>query len=89
MIPVGASASPALRRAVGRTGLPLPPLWVGGLFLTSLITYKLVLLTDAGAARAGPIDELKESTYGFVFFVFALVTLAEHRRRNPRHQPRS
>ncbi len=80
VLPTAASMSPAVRRWVEFTGLPIPPLWVGGLFLTSIITYKLILLTDAGAARAGPLDELKESTYAFVFFVLALFEIIRTRR---------
>jgi hypothetical protein len=72
--------SPNFRRRVEFTGLPIPPLWVGGLFLTSIVTYKLILLTNAGAARAGPLDELKESTYAFVFFVLALFEISRPNR---------
>ena len=61
-LPVLAAASPWVRVRLVRAGLPVPPLWTGGLFLTSYFIYKVVAFIHADTIRAHALDELKETS---------------------------
>jgi hypothetical protein len=76
VIPIAATHSPATRRILESAGMPIPPLWIGGLFLASFASYKVFAAVAADTTRAFPLDELKETTYAAVFTVFALYSLA-------------
>ena len=79
-LPVLAAASPRVRVGLDRAGLPVPPLWTGGLFLTSYAIYKAVAFIHAGTIRAHALDELKETSYAAIYAFIAVAALISDRR---------
>lgn len=79
-LPVLAAASSCVRAGLDRAGLPVPPLWTGGLFLTSYFIYKVVAFIHAGTIRAHALDELKETSYAAIYAFIAMAALISDRR---------
>jgi len=76
VVPISANRSHRVRRTLKSAGIPIPPIWVGWLFLASFISYKTVAAIAAGSTRAFPLDELKETSYAAIFAFFAMYSLA-------------
>jgi len=76
VVPISAKRSERVRRALTFTGIPIPPIWAGGLFLATYISYKTTAAIDAGSIRAHSLDELKETTYAAIYAFFAIWSLA-------------
>jgi hypothetical protein len=75
-LPISAKRSERVRRALIFAGIPTPPIWAGGLFLATYISYKITAAVDAGSIRAHSLDELKETTYAAIYAFFAIWSLA-------------
>ena len=58
----------------------MPPLWTGGLFLTSYAIYKVVAFIHADTIRAHALDELKETSYAAIYAFIAMAALISDRR---------
>ena len=80
VLPIAAWYSPRLRGLLDRADLPVPPFWIGGLFMTSYATYKLVAYIHAGTIRAHALDELKETSYAAIYAFVAVAALLASRR---------
>ena len=80
VVPISEAMSQQTRRALLYAGIPIPPIWVGCLFLVSFISYKTTAALTADPIRGFPLDELKETTYAAVFAFFAVYSLATNRR---------
>jgi hypothetical protein len=76
VVPISAKRSERVRRALIFAGIPIPPIWAGGLFLATYFSYKTTAAIDAGSIRAHSLDELKESTYAAIYAFFAMFSLA-------------
>jgi hypothetical protein len=76
VLPISAAKSERARQALVRAGIPVPPIWVGCLFLASFFSYKVFAAVAAGTVRAFPLDELKETTYAAAFAIYAVYSLA-------------
>ena len=87
-VPVAARLSARARRLVRTFGIPVPPLWAGGLFLGSFVVYKVLATMYAGSIQAHALDELKESIYAFIYAFIAVVSLVWAVRYRP-EQPDS
>jgi len=81
VVPVTARLSARARRLLHTAGIVIPPLWAGGLFLTSYVVYKLVAFIHAGSIRAAGLDELKETSYAAIYAFLACVALVADLRR--------
>jgi len=75
VLPLAVISSDRVRHLVGRAGVPVPPLWIGGLFLTVYVVYKVFATIYAGSLWAHTLDELKEAGYAAVYAVVAVVAL--------------
>lgn len=82
LLPVAAAGSDRIRRRFKGAGIPVPPLWVGGLFLSSYLVYKVLAFVHAGTLRAHPLDELKETSYAAVYAFLAIVVLIREGRQD-------
>lgn len=82
VLPAAAAASPRLRDTFSTAGLPVPPPWAGGLFLTSYAISKILAYAHAGTIRAHALDELKETSYAAIFLAVAIAAIAAERRGN-------
>ena len=76
VVPISAKRSDRVRRALIFVRIPIPPIWAGGLFLATYISYKTTAAIDAGSIRAHSLDELKETTYAAIYAFFAIWSLA-------------
>jgi len=75
VVPISAKKSERVRRALIFAGIPVPPIWAGGLFLATYISYKITAAIDAGSIRAHSLDELKETTYAAIYAYIAMFSL--------------
>ena len=75
LLPAAALLSDRVRQRVDTVGIQVPPLWIGGLFLTSYIVYKLLAFISAGSLWAHTLDELKEASYAAIYAVAATAAL--------------
>jgi len=75
-VPISAKISERVRRALIFAGIPISPIWVGGLFLATYVSYKTTAAIDAGSIRAHSLDELKETTYAAIYAFFAISSMA-------------
>ena len=74
VVPVACKLSRRMRGWCDWVGLPITPLWIGGLFLVHALVFQLVyesLAHEDPSVRNG-INELKESNYAVLFLVLAL-----------------
>ena len=76
VVPISANRSHRVRRTLKSAGIPIPPIWVGWLFLASFVSYKIFAFVAVGSLRAFPLDELKEASYAAIFAFFAMYSLA-------------
>ncbi len=81
VLPVAVGVSNRVRRRVEEVGIPVPPLWVGGLFLTSYLVYKVLAYLYSGTLRAHTLDELKEASYAAIYAFIAFAVLAGRGRQ--------
>jgi hypothetical protein len=67
----------------GKTGFPIPPIWVGGLFLLTYVTFKTCAILHPGVEGvmipARGFGELKETFYGLLFGLYSLQQLVKTR----------
>jgi len=81
VLPLAAPRSERIRSLAQRLGIPVPPLWIGGLFLLSFAAPHLIEHLRGGASLAGPLDEIKEmadaAVYALLAFVFLLRTIPQ------------
>jgi hypothetical protein len=63
------------RRLVSWSGVPVPPLGVGLLFLTTYVAFHSIIAFGGGRAYVHQMDELKEAIQATCFALLAL-TLA-------------
>ncbi|HHQ48787.1 MAG TPA: hypothetical protein ENK19_07880 [Acidobacteria bacterium] len=82
VLPLLARRSETTRSLAARLGVPIPPLWIGGLFLLSFLVPHL-LERVRGADLAGPLDEIKEMADAAAYFLLAVVFLLRGRRHRP------
>ena len=82
-IPISAKKSRRVRSALRFSGIPIPPIWFGWLFLVSFISYKFSTFVVVDPLRAFPLDELKETSYAAIFAIFAAYSLAIDRHLSP------
>ena len=75
VVPISAKKSERVRRALIFAGIPIPPIWAGGLFLATYISYKTTAAIDAGSIRAHSLDEFKETTYAAIYAFFAICSM--------------
>jgi len=75
IVPIAARHSERARRTLVWAGIPVPPMWVGGLFLATYVSYKTTAAIDAGSIRAHSLDELKEAIYAAIYAFFAMFSL--------------
>ena len=75
LLPLAVIYSDRVRQFVGSAGIPLPPLWIGGLFLTSFVVYKVFAFIYVGSPWAHTLDELKEASYAAIYAFVAVVAL--------------
>jgi len=81
LLPVAAAVSDRFRRRFKEAGIPISPLWIGGLFLSSYLIYKVVAFIHANTLRAHALDELKETSYAAIYAFLAIVVLISEARR--------
>jgi len=62
------------RRLCEHVGLPVPALWIGGLFLANYAIFKLLNMEGMGFEEKvlESLNELKETNYAFSYAVFGL-----------------
>ena len=53
-----------------KVGFPIVPLWIGGLFLSHAFFFHIIY-NFLPYSLPGRIDELRETNYAFMFFLFA------------------
>lgn len=80
VLPLTAALLPRVRSWCTRLGVPIPPMWTGGLFLTSYIIYKVIAFIHEGTIRAHALDELKETSYAAIYAFIAVAALISDRR---------
>ncbi len=73
LLPMAVPRSDGLRTLIQRLGIPIPPLWIGGLFLMSFIAPHLIEYLRQGPSLAGPLDEIKETAYAAIYVLLGLV----------------
>ena len=71
LIPL-ANRIPAIRRWFAELGVPVTPLWVGGLLVTNYVVFKFAAAGFEGELRHG-LNELKESNSAFVWAIVAFL----------------
>lgn len=81
LLPVVAAGSDRIRRRFKDAEIPVPPLWVGGMFLSSYVVYKVLALIYQGTLRAHALDELKETSYAAIYAFLAVVVLIREAKR--------
>lgn len=73
ILPLAEALFARVRRVLDYTRLPIPPLWVGLLFLAAYLTRKiLILMADPSRGTQLALGELQESLYAAIFFILAL-----------------
>ncbi len=81
-LPLAWRLSKWARGLVEFAGVPVPPLIVGAVFVVSYVAFRgVVSFGDLDRSMVSALDELKEATYGIVFFVLALYFGAMARRQ--------
>jgi hypothetical protein len=75
LLPVAARLSARVRRLLKTSGIPVPPLWTGGLFLGSFAVNKVLATMYAGSIQAHALDEIKETIYALIYAFIAIVSL--------------
>jgi len=83
VLPLILPRSRSIRSLTERLGVPIPPLWIGGLFLLSFAAPHLIEHLRSGPTLAGPLDEIKEMAYAAAYFLLALVYLRPSVSRPP------
>lgn len=83
-VPLAHRISSLARSIFRRVGLPIAPLWIGGLFLLNYIVFLWTEYAFNGFKADSPVelDELKEMNYGIIFAVAGITALT-----NTRSQP--
>lgn len=78
VVPLLHKTSGIARRLIDFTGVPLAPIWVGGLFLANFFIFHLFAssLVEPAYPR---LDEAKESVYGAIYFVLAVAFFQERK----------
>jgi len=79
VVPIIDQLSVKAHRFFTWTGVPIVPLWIGALFLTHAVVFHIVynFVANLPYNVLGRINELKESTYAFIFVVLAHQELKE------------
>jgi hypothetical protein len=81
--PVAARLSARARRLFQSSGIPVLPLWAGGLFLGSFAANKVLATMYAGSIQAHALDEIKETIYALIYAFIAIVSLVWAVRYRP------
>jgi hypothetical protein len=85
IVPVLNSKMTVAKNLVAKTGFPVPPIWVGGLFLLTYLTFKTCAVLHPGVEGvmipARGFGELKETFYGLLFGLYSLQQLVKTRVR--------
>jgi hypothetical protein len=78
LVPLANRVSQWMRGFFHHLGLPIPPLWIGGLFITNYVLFKLLNIEGLGFEDKvlESINELKESNYAFNYAVFGMYSQA-------------
>ncbi len=74
LLPLTVVALPRVRRFGQRISLPVPPLWIGGLFVGCYLAYRLYVVF-IGTGRLGNSGELQETLLASCFVVLGLAQL--------------
>ena len=74
LVPIFSRLSTNLQILWQRIGFPVPPLWAGVPFVTSLVTLHILgaIGADVGENKISHLNELKESLQGLAFLLLAL-----------------
>ncbi len=81
LVPLTAAVVPPLSVLYRRIGLPIPPLWIAGLFVGAFLAWRLYHALEPADALA-PGQELAE---GAVAVCFAVLGIEQLRRTDPSH----
>ncbi|GEM_PF-1112629 len=73
LLPMAVPRSGGLRTLMQRLGIPVPPLWIGALFLVSFIAPHLIEHLRPVHSLAGPLDEIKETAHAATYVLLGLV----------------
>lgn len=72
LIPIANQSLPSVRRFLEFSGLPIPPLYVGVLFLTAYLLQKgITLLGDSSDRYRHAFGETQEMMYAAIFLILA------------------
>lgn len=83
MLPLAERVSSGISDCCRRIGLPVPPLWIGGLFLATYISFCVTRAVFSNEAVVSSFDELKETQYALSFAVLGLYyAFASHPSQN-------
>lgn len=74
LVPVTAAVVPALSVLYRRIALPVPPIWVGGLFVGAFLAWRLYHALEPARALA-PGQEIAESAMAVCFAVLGIAQL--------------
>jgi hypothetical protein len=81
LLPLAVLASQRLRRLASFSGVPIPAIEVGALFLTNYVLFQTVVaLAELDRELVAAFDELKESNYALCYAVLAIYFLEFYRR---------
>lgn len=81
-LPVAVKNSERLRWWAERHWVPVPPLWIGGLFLTGFIVYKVLATLHTGTLTANTLDEVKETVYASIYALAGIFAVIDERTRS-------
>lgn len=83
-IPIVDKLSVRINSIFKNINLPVPPMWIGIIFLTNYIVFKVVFsfLADSRHEVLFSINELKESNYAFIFSILAFTEVRKQKILN-------
>ncbi len=72
IIPLANSCSKKANIFLKYLGIPIIPLWIGGIFIANYLAFRIVILLPFEKCVLSALDELKEINYALAFAVLAI-----------------
>ncbi len=84
VIPIVDKLSVRINSKFKKINFPVPPIWIGIIFLTNYLVFRVVysFLADSRHEVLFSINELKESNYAFIFSILAYTEVRKQKRLN-------
>lgn len=71
LVPISYKFSKRAKSFIDYLGLPLTPLWIGGLFLANFFVFNIANSLYAHSESFNRLNEVKETFYALIFFLLA------------------